>query len=172
MLAQFQSSLRGNVQAGAGRHVVHDHRDASGLSHGGKVSNQTSLRGLVVIGSHHQQSVCAAFGRLCGQCAAVVGIVGAGTGNDGHAVVDNIHRILDSGKLLLIGHSRALAGGAADDDGIGMVRDLILNNAAQLVKVDASVLVHRGDNGNTRAGKDRILHSLKLLCMRFCAKYT
>ena len=105
VLAQLQSSLGCNVQTRAGGHIVQDDRDAAGLSHGGKVSNQTSLRGLVVIGSHHQQSVCAAFGRLCGQCAAVVGIVGASACNDGHAVVDNIHRILDGGKLLLIGHS-------------------------------------------------------------------
>jgi hypothetical protein len=61
-----------------------------------------------------------------GQCAAVVGIVRTGTGDDRYAVIDRIHGELDGGQLLLIGHGRTLAGGAADDDGIGMVRDLIL----------------------------------------------
>ncbi len=65
---------------------------------------------------------------------AVVGIVRTGTGNDRYAVIDRIHGELDGGQLLLVGHGRTLAGGAADDDGIGMAGDLILDNAAQLVK--------------------------------------
>ena len=159
VLAQLQSGLGCNVQTRAGGHIVQDDRDAASLSHGGKVRHQTGLRGLVVVGGDHQQGIGTAGGRLCCQCAAVVGIVRTGTGNDRYAVIDRIHGKLDGGQLLLIGHGRALAGGAADDDGISVAGDLILDNAAQLVKVDASVLVHRGDDGNTRTGKDRLLHS-------------
>ena len=79
-------------------------------------------------------------------------------------MVHEVHGILDGGQLLLVGHGRALAGGAADDDGVGAAGDLILNDAAQLIKIDAAVLVHRGDDGNTRTSKNRILHSKKLLC--------
>ena len=99
----------------------------------------------------------------------MVGIVRTGTGNDRYAVIDRIHGELDGGQLLLIGHGRALAGGAADDNGVRSPCDLILNDTAQLVKIDTAVLIHRGDNGDSRTRKDRILHAKKLLCNALCA---
>ena len=103
----------------------------------------------------------AALGRLCSQCAAVVGVVGTGTCDDGHPVVDGINGELDGSQLLFIGHGGALTGGSADDDGIGAARDLVFDDAAQFVKVDAAILVHRGDDRYARAGKDRIFHSVR-----------
>ena len=164
VLAQLLGRLGGDVQAGAGRHIIQDDRNAAGLCHCGKVGDKASLRGLVVVGSHQQQSVCAAGGRLCSQSTAVVGVVGTGTGDDRHTVTHEVHGILDGSQLLLVGHGRALAGGATDDDGVGAAGDLILNDAAQLIEIDAAVLIHRGDDGNTRTSKNRILHSKKLLC--------
>ena len=128
------------------------------------MGHKTSLRGLIVVGRHQQQGVRTAGSRLCGQSTAVVGIVRTGTGDDRHTVVYEIHGVLDGGQLFFVGHGRAFTGGAADDDGVGAAGDLILNDAAQLVKIDAAVLVHRGDDGNTRTSKNRILHSKKLLC--------
>ena len=61
-------------------------------------------------------------------------------------------------ELFLVGHGGALAGGAADDDGIGAMGDLVINDAAQFFKVYAAIGVHRGDNGNRSAGKNRLLH--------------
>ena len=46
----------------------------------------------------------------------------------------------------------------ADDDGIGAMGDLVINDAAQFFKVYAAIGVHRGDNGNRSAGKNRLLH--------------
>ena len=159
VLAQLLGRLGGDVQAGAGRHVIQDDRNAAGLCHCGEVGDKASLRGLVVVGGHQQQSVCAAGGRLCSQSTAVVGVVGTGTGDDRHTVTHKVHGILDGGQLLLVGHGRALAGGATDDDGVGAAGDLILNDATQLIEINAAVLVHRGDDGNTHTGKDRLLHS-------------
>jgi hypothetical protein len=169
MLAQLQSRFRRNVQARAGGHVVQDDRDAAGFGHGGKVSHQTRLAGLVVVRGHQQQGVRAAGSRFCRQCTAMIGIVGTCTCHDGDAVVDRIDREFDGSQLLLIGHGRALAGGAADDNGVRSPCDLILNDTAQLVKIDTAVLIHRGDNGDSRTRKDRILHAKKLLCSALCA---
>ena len=161
MLAQLQSRLRGNVQAGTGGHVVEDDRDPSRIGHGGEVRDQACLGGLVVIRGDQQQGIGTALGRLCSQCAAVVGVVGTGTRDDGHPVVDGIDGELNGSQLLFIGHGGALTGGSADDDGIGAARDLVLDDAAQLVKIDAAILVHRGDDRYARAGKDRIFHSVR-----------
>ena len=79
-------------------------------------------------------------------------------------MVDRLDRKLDGGQLLLIGHGRAFAGSAADHNRIGAPCNLIFNDAAQLIKVDAAIFVHGGDDRHRRAGKDRILHSIKLLC--------
>ena len=127
MLAQLQSRFRRNVQARAGGHVVQDDRDAAGFGHGGKVSHQARLAGLVVVRGHQQQGIRAAGSRFCRQCTA------------------------------------------ADDNGVRSPCDLILNDTAQLVKIDTAVLIHRGDNGDSRTRKDRILHAKKLLCNALCA---
>lgn len=91
------------VQAGTGRHIIQDNRDAARLGHSGKVSHQTCLRGLVVIRGHQQQGIGTAGSRLCCQCTAVIGIIGTSTRNNRHPVVDRLDRKLDGGQLLLIG---------------------------------------------------------------------
>ena len=162
--AQLQRCLGGDVQAGTGRHIIQDNRDAARLGHSGKVGHQTCLRGLVVIGGHKQQGIGTAGSRLCCQCTAVIGIIGTSTRNNRHPVIDRLDRKLDGGQLLLIGHGRAFAGSSADHNSIGAPCNLIFNDAAQLIKVDAAIFVHGGDDRHRRAGKDRILHSIKLLC--------
>ena len=54
VLAQLQCRFRGDVQAGAGRHIIQDDRNAAGLCHCGEVGDKASLRGLVVVGGHQQ----------------------------------------------------------------------------------------------------------------------
>ena len=66
VLAQLLGRLRLDVDAGAGRHIVEDDRDAARLGHGGKVGDQAGLAGLVVVGGDHQQGIGAAVGRAGG----------------------------------------------------------------------------------------------------------
>ncbi len=159
--AELLGGLGGDVDAGPGGDVIEDHRDAAGLGHGGKVGHQARLAGLVVVGGDHQQSVGAAVGGPFGQGAAVGGVVGAGPPDLPHPMGHGVHRVLDGGELLGVHHGGALAGGAADDDGVGAPGDLVLEDPAQLFKVDAAVLVHGGDDGHARTGKNRLLHSVK-----------
>ena len=158
VLAQLLGSLRLDVDAGAGRHIVEDDRDAAGFGHGGKVGDQAGLAGLVVVRGDHQQGVGAAVGRAGGQGAAVGRVVGAGPRHHRHPVGHRVHRELDGGQLLGVGHGGALAGGAADDNGVGAAGDLVLKDLPQHIEMDASVVVHRGDDGHACTCEHRLFH--------------
>ena len=95
---------------------------------------------------------------LLGQPDGILSIIGTRARNHRHTACGLLDRIADAGGMLLIGQRRGLAGGTADDDGIGAMGDLVINDAAQFFKVYTAISVHRGDNGNRSAGKNRLLH--------------
>ena len=63
-------------------------------------------------------------------------------------------------STFLVGHGSGFTGCATDDDSISAVFDLIIDDLTQSVKVDGFIRIHRGHDGNARAGKDGLFHKL------------
>ena len=122
------------------------------------MGHQARLTGLVVVRGDQQQGIGTVGLGLLGQPDGILGIVGTRARNHRHTACGLLDRIADAGGMLLIRQRRGFAGGTADDDGIGAMGDLVINDAAQFFKVYAAIGVHRGDNGNRSAGKNRLLH--------------
>ena len=124
--------------------------------------DQTLLSSLVVVGSHHQQTVRSGGFGMLGEDESGGGVVAAGAGNDLTAAGYLVNSILDRYHMLLHGLGGGLAGGAANTDGVSAARNLELDQLTQPVVIDAIRLVG-GDDGDTRAGKNRLLHIALLL---------
>ena len=129
------------------------------VRNGRVVGDKACLAGLVVVGRDQQQGVGTVGLSLLGPPDGVLGIVGAGTRDHRHAPGNLFDRIADALGMLLVGQCRGLTGRAADDDGVGAMGNLVLNDAAQLVIVDAAVCVHRGDDGHGGSCKNGFLHT-------------
>lgn len=67
-----------------------------------------------------------------------------------NAARDALHRVLADGIVLFVGHGGGFAGRAEDDERIGFVFKMKVDEFAQLLKVDGSVFMegrHEGDEG-------------------------
>ena len=121
--------------------------------------DQTALGGLVVVRSNGQTCVRAAFSGELGQRDGIIGVIGAGAGDDGNTVVYVLAAPGQNLAVLLVVQGGGLAGRAADDDRISMMCDLVVDNTAELLVVYLTGGLERGDDRNTRTGKNRLLHS-------------
>ena len=121
------------------------------------MGHEAALGGFVVVRRHQQQGVRAQFFGLLGELDAVGRVVRARARNDR----DPAGGLLDGGAhdadMFLMGEGGRLAGGAAGDDRIGAAFDLPLDEFPVLFIVDAAVGLHRGDDGDAGAGKNRLL---------------
>jgi len=123
------------------------------------VCDQTALRSLVIVRRNRQTGISAAFSCKLGQLNGVCGVVGTRAGNDRNTVVDILAAPCQCFAVLLVVQGGGLAGRAADDDRISMMCDLVVDNAAELLVVYLTGGLERGDDRNTRTGKNRLLHS-------------
>ena len=87
-------------------------------------------------------------------------MVAASACNDRNAAVYTFYGILNAVHMFLVGHGSGFTGCAADNDSIGAIFDLIIDDLTQSVKVDGFLRIHRGHDGNARAGKDGLFHKL------------
>src|SRR5699024_9169412 len=139
----------GDVDAGAGGNIVQDDWQVGGVRDGVEVADQAGLGGRVVVGGDVQQRVSARLFGLLGQPDGIGGVVAARGGDDRYPAGGALHGVGDAVHMFLVGHGGAFTGGAADDDGVGTVFDLVVDQAAQLLKVDRFVRIHRGHNRHT-----------------------
>ena len=65
--------------------------------------------------------------------------------------------------MLLVRQGRRFTGGAADDDGIRSVVDLVIQVHGKLFIVYSSVQIERSHNGNAGTGKNGVLHRYSFL---------
>ena len=109
------------------------------------VLNQSPLRALVVVGGDDQQRVNAQ--RLGGQTVLndLFGVVAARARQHRNPPADRLHREADDLSLLLGGHGCRLARRAADEDGVRMVVDLVLEQIFQRGVIDLSLLKGRDE---------------------------
>ena len=121
--------------------------------------DQTALGGLVVVRSNGQTCVRAAFSGELGQRDGIIGVIGAGARDDGNAMVYVLAAPGQNLAVILVVQGGGLAGRAADDDGIGMMRNLVVDNTAELLVVYLTGGLERGDDRNTGTGKNRLLHN-------------
>ena len=87
----------------------------------------------------------------------VVGIVGAGAGDDGDTLRHLFHGVADHCSLVLRLDGGILAGGAHDHDAIDAIFDLELDETAQGLIVDTG-LGHGGNDRRGHAGENSLFH--------------
>ena len=122
------------------------------------MGNQARLAGFVVIRGNQQQGICTGFLGLFGDLNGKGRIVGARARNNRNALCGMLHSKTDALHMLFVVERCGFTRGAADHNGIRAVCNLIINNAAQFLKVDGSVCVHGGNDGNSSTGKYRLFH--------------
>ena len=153
MLGQLHIGGGLNVDAGAGGDVVEDNGLGGNVADGVVHGNQTLLGGLVVVGGDAQHTVAADGAGELRQLDGVGGVVGAGTGDDGHPARRRLHGALEGVPVLLIGQGGAFAGGAADDQSVDALVNLPVDELFEGGKIDA-VLVGGGDEGRGYAAEN------------------
>ena len=146
------------IHTGTGRNIVNDAGQGNGICNGRIVGNQARLAGFVVIRGNQQQGICTGFLGLFGDLNGKGRIVGARARNNRNALCGMLHSKTDALHMLFVAERCGFTRGAADHNGIRAVCNLIINNAAQFLKVDGSVCVHGGNDGNSSTGKYRLFH--------------
>ena len=157
MLRQPGQGPGQQIHTGAPRNIVDDHRHRGGVGHRGKMPEQAVLGGLVVIRRHHQHGVGPGRAGVAGIGQDMLGVVGAGTGDDGDPARHLFHGIADDPGLVLRLDGGVLAGGTHDHQSVDAAFHLEFDEPSQGFIVDA-VGGHGGDNGGSHAGKDGVLH--------------
>ena len=142
----------------AGGHVVENHGQLHPLGNVLIVLDKPGLGGLIVIGRHMQQSICAGILGVLGQVHRGGGVVAPRPGNDLHPAVDPPDAVFHDGDVLPDGQGSALAGGAADADGVHTAGNLLVNQLAEAVVMDSSAVQKGGDDGAAHAGKNGLSH--------------
>ena len=79
------------------------------------------------------------------------GVVRARTADHRNAAHDALHRVLADGVVLFVRHGGGFAGRAEDDERIGFVFEVKVNEFAQLLKVDGTVFIEGCDESNEGA---------------------
>ena len=167
MLGKLGNGLGQQVAAGAAGHVVENHGHGGGIGDGGKVLNKAVLGGLVVVGGHNENGVRTHLAGVFGVVQHVLGVIGAGAGDDGDTLSDLLHGVGDDLFLVFRFDGGVLAGGAHDHQRIDAVFNLEFDEAAQGFVVNGAVGDHGSDNGGSHAGENGVLHSLisPILCV-------
>ena len=114
------------------------------------------LRGLVVVGRDEEHGIGAHALGVLGEADGFNGVVGTGTGNDGHAAFDLIHADADGGFMFGMAHGGGFAGGAAGHDAVDALFYLPFDMGAIGFFVDGAVL-ERGDQCGNSSVKHKIL---------------
>ena len=165
MLGKLRVGRHLDGNAGARRYVIKYARDIHAVGDLVEMLNQPFLRALIVIRRHKQQPVRPDFFRVLRKLDRVSRIVRPGAGDDRHAPFRMLDGKLDGFLVLRVAHCRGLARSARDNDSVRMARNLRVDHAPELGKIDA-VLGERRDDGDARALEDQFLHKRLLLFVK------
>ena len=158
MLGENLIGLRREGNAGPGGDVIEDDGQLHPVGYVFIMLDETSLRRLVVIGSHMQQSVGPGVLSVLGQVNGSGCIVASRAGDDLDPMIDPLDTVFHGGNMLPNGKGGALAGGAADADSVQAACDLLVDQSAEPIVIDSAALVKWGHNGGAGSGKNRFSH--------------
>ena len=158
MLAQDLQRIQRNGHTGSGGNAVENHRQLRLAGDGLIMGNQPLLSGFIVVGRYAKLSVRSQCFGQSRPFNHISGIISARSGDDGDAAVHLRHRAAND-LLPFSKRKRSwFARGAAGNQGLDAVFKLIFNQLFQRLNVDASVLLHRGDQRGGRSLKKRGFH--------------
>ncbi len=155
-----QAEHRGarDAATGSNRDVVEHHgQPVAGLGHGPEVGLDAGLGGAVVVRGDGQQAVDAARRRQLGRPDRMLGVVGAGAGNDRDG--DRVGHGAPQVGLLLIGQHRALPGGAAEHQAVAAVGGQPSGQVGRSLDVQPARVVERGHHGGDDPSESRRVRS-------------
>src|SRR6266508_3747808 len=135
---EFDDRLGLEVEDDPAGDVVDDDRPVADLGDRPEVLDDPARGRLVVVGSDDEEPVYTELVRFTRQVNGVSGGVRAGAGDDGDA---------EELEPLVVAESRALAGGAGDDEPVGTTLDEVLREFAEALEVDRPVPPERRDDG-------------------------
>ena len=140
-----------------------------GLRHDFKMLIKPLLGSLVIIGSYHQNTVNSGFFRFLGKIDRCLCTVGSCSCNNRDSSGRLLHTETDYLQMLLMGQRGSLACSPAYNDGIRAARNLGLDMLSELLVIDTSVLMKRGDNRYACSCKN--CHMLLLVYALYCVSY-
>ena len=150
-LCKPDGRLGQDVGSRSGRNVVKNAGDIDRAGDRREVLEQSVLCRLVVIGCNEKAAVSAELLSFFGHHDRVGGIVGSRSGNDRDPARCLLNRVPDRLQMLVVFKRRRLAGRSADNDRICVAGDLVLDQRAQHLIIDLSVVFHGRYNSDTRA---------------------
>ena len=156
MVSQNGAGLGSQVAAGTAGDVVHDDGLGGVVRNALVVLDEAVLGGLVVVGGDHQDGIRAVVTGGLGEVQHMLGVVGAGAGDDGDPACGLLHGEADDLLALGGGEGGTLTGGAHGDQRGNAVVDLEIDQTAQVFIVHASG-GHGGDQGGTDALEDGLV---------------
>ena len=145
---------RQDVGAGSGRDIVNDAGKLCPGRDGPVMGIQAVLGGLVVVRRDQQDRVRAQLFRFFGHHDRVGRIVGAGARDDRSPTFDDLYRPADGLQMFIILQGRRFAGCTADNEGVCVIGQLILDQGLQSVVIDLPVLFHRCDQRHAGSFKN------------------
>ena len=150
--------LGGERQPRAGGDVVQDDRQVHPVGEVLIVPDEAGLGGLVVVRRDDQQRIGPGGLGVAAEGEGGGGVVAAAPGEDLAASGDV--RETEVGQLLVLagGERGALAGGAADAQGVDPGGELAVDLAGEGGVVDAAVVAEGGDEGGAGPGEDGSIH--------------
>ncbi len=151
-VAQAGDGVDGEVDHRAARHRIEDDRQRGGLGHGGEVLEQPLLGRLVVVGHDRQHRVGADLLGEAGRASTASSVelepapAMTGTRSSATSTAD-----LDDAAVLVVGHGRALAGGADGHQAVRALFDLPVRRRREALSRPRPRLQERSDERRDRA---------------------
>ena len=125
--------------------------------------DKTALRGLIILRSNDEKSVCADTAGFLTERDGVFGVVASRARDDGDSACDTFCGKFDGIDLFLIGEGGGFARGSANDERVNACVKLSIEDICERFVIDRASL-HRGDDGGSSALEKRCFHSRFLSC--------
>ena len=148
MLRKARDARGRNRAPGAPRHVVKNAGNVYGVRDRDEVPVHPLFVRLVVVGRNKQQSVRAEF--FTGKTLFEHGLsaVRTRTHDDGNTVSDALHGEFADGVVFFVAHRCGFPGRPENDEGVRLVREMKVDQFAELFKINAPVFMKRRNESN------------------------
>src|SRR6202521_2161650 len=145
-----------DVHAGAALHAVKNDGQRNGFGDGAIVLEESLLSGLVLIGRHGEDAICAKGAKLARKCDDLRGVVASCAGQNRNTSLGEFDGDLHDAKMLFVRERGALTRGSTRNKKVNTRINLPLDQYPQLCFVQRSIAAKGSDKRSARARKHGI----------------
>ncbi len=156
-LCKPQRRFAGEIGDGPAGNVVHDLRDVHLLRDGAKVPVEAFLRGLVVVRHDRKAGIGACVFRRLRELDGFGRGISASAGHDGDAAARVGYGQPDQFLVFVDIDGGRFPRGPDDDDAVGTLLDVEIDERLEALEIEASVVLHRRNDRNQGPGEHRAL---------------